>query len=592
MKRFLGLILAVVLTMSLIPVRVQAKTGGKLVALTFDDGPDSKYTKQLLDGLKERNVPVTFFVLGKNAKSNRQLIKRAYEEGHEIASHTWNHPNLTKCNDSEIKNQIEDTFEELDRACGNEADYLVRPPYGSTNQRVRNAINAPLVCWSVDPEDWSLRNAGKVRRKIVADAYDGCIILCHDIHKTTIPGALGAIDDLMDLGYEFVTVSELYRRRGRQLEPHILYYNSNKNGTDYGPIPTPQITVSGDASGRNTVTITCTDKKVPLYYTLDGSYPNQDAKRYTGPFTVSYGTKITAVAAYKLNGSRSKLSVKTADSIRIVAPAITLDNNRRVVMSTPTVGSKIYYTTNNTKPGTGSHRYSGAATIPGPHHLRAVTIHEKGVSAETRAFVSREGNLYYDMHDGQWFYDAMDWAYRNGVIHGTADYTMDPDGVVTRGMLVTFLYRFSGYRLGKDWKKTNLFTDVKQNQYYAEAIEWAYRNKIVDGYSKNTFGPGDLVTRQQMCKIVNAFLTWSRTPLLPGESCQGMFEDYRQVASWAVESVNAMVSAGLIEGDGARLKPNDSTSRAEFCTVLARVSSYINNYTAPKSKLAEFSEPV
>ena len=578
MKRILAFLLAIVLAVSLLPVRAEAKTGGKLVALTFDDGPSSKYTKQLLDGLKERGVPVTFFLLGENAKVNRSIVKRAYEEGHEIACHTWDHPNLTKLSASAIKKQIEDTFEELDRACGNEADYLVRPPYGSTNQKVRDAIDVPLIYWSVDSEDWSLLNTEKVRKKIVADTYDGCIILCHDIHKTTIPAALGAIDDLQDQGYEFVTVSELFRRRGREMEAHKLHYNSKKNGTDYGPIPAPKISVSGDANGTNTVTITCSDKKVPLYYTLDGSYPNQDAKRYTGPFTVPYGTKVTAVAAYKLNGSRSKLTVKTADSIRIVAPTITLDNSGRVVMTTPTVNSTIYYTTNNTKPGTGSQRYSGPMSITGPCHLRAVTVHSKGASAETKAFLSGEGNLYYDMYEGQWFYDSMDWAYRNGILNGTAPYTMDPSGTVSRGMLVTLLYRFSGDSLESGWERTNGFADVNQSYYYAEAIEWAYRNHIVDGYAEDAFGPDDLVTRQQMCKIVDAFLAWMETPLQPGESCEGMFADYDQVADWAVESVNAMVCAGLIQGDGVNLNPNDGTNRAQFCVVLTRLVEYIDNY--------------
>ena len=136
MKRFLSLLLAVVLVLTLLPalsLRAEAKTGGKLIALTFDDGPSSKYTKQLLDGLKERGVPVTFFMLGEKAANNRKLVKRAYEEGHEIACHTWDHPNLNNCSESKIKKQMEDTYEELDRACGDEADYLVRPPYGNAN---------------------------------------------------------------------------------------------------------------------------------------------------------------------------------------------------------------------------------------------------------------------------------------------------------------------------------------------------------------------------------------------------------------------------------------------------------------------------
>lgn len=578
MKRMISMLLAFVLAATLLPVRAQAKTGGKLVALTFDDGPSSKYTAQLLDGLKERGVPVTFFILGQNGKNNRSLIKRAYEEGHEIACHSWSHPNLTECSTSKIKKEMEDTFEELDRACGDEADYLVRPPYGSTNQKVRDAIDAPLVHWSVDSEDWSLLNTTKVRKKIVAETYDGSIILCHDIHKTTIPAALGAIDDLQALGYEFVTVSELYRRRGRELKDHERHYNSNKNGIDYGPIPAPSISVTGDAEGINTVTITCSDKNVPLYYTTDGSYPNQDAKRYTGPFKVSRGTQITAVAAYKLNGSRSALTKKTANAIRIVAPTITLNDYGAVVMTTPTAGAQIRYTVDNTKPTAGSLRYTGPEILDGGCFLRAVTVHEAGTSSETKAYLSACGELYYDIYEGQWFFDAMNWAHRMEILNGTAPYTMDPSGAVTRGMLVTLLYRFSGDSLEGNWDRTNGFKDVNQKYYYAEAIEWAYRNKIVDGYSATAFGPDDLVTRQQMCKIVSAYLAWMETPLAPGESCRDDFDDYDEVAAWAVESVDAMVAAGLIQGDGSALNPNDGANRAQFCVVLIRMVEYIDNY--------------
>ena len=581
MKRMLSLLLAVVLVLTLIPgvpLRAEAKTGGRLVALTFDDGPSNKYTVQLLEGLKSRGVPVTFFMLGERAAVNRSIVKQAYEDGHEIACHSWDHPNLTSCSESEIKKQMEDTFEVLDLSCGDEADYLVRPPYGSTNEKVRAAIDAPLIYWSVDSEDWSLLNTEKVRKKIVADTYDGCIILCHDIHKTTIPAALQAIDELMDLGYEFVTVSELYRRRGRELQDHKLHYNSNKNGVDYGPIPAPSISVTGDAKGVNTVTLSCKDKNVPLYYTLDGSYPNQNAKRYTGPFTVPYGTTVTAVAAYKLNGSRSGLTVKKAEAIRIVEPTITLDGDGAVVMTTPTVGAKICFTVDDTKATADSLLYTCPEQIGGGCFLRAVTVHEKGVSAETKVYLSEDGELYYDIYEGQWFYDAMHWAHVSGILNGTAPYVMSPSGGVTRGMLVTLLYRFSGDSLGKGWERTNRFADVNQSVYYAEAIEWAYRNQIVDGYGPSAFGPDDSVTRQQMCKIVASYLTWNQTPLAPGESCEGVFADYADIAPWAMESLEAMVSAGLIQGDGTNMNPNDGANRAQFCVLLSRLADYIENY--------------
>ena len=104
MKRMLSLLLAVVLVLTLIPgvpLRAEAKTGGRLVALTFDDGPSNKYTVQLLEGLKSRGVPVTFFMLGERAAVTRSIVKQAYEDGHEIACHSWDHPNLTSCSESE-----------------------------------------------------------------------------------------------------------------------------------------------------------------------------------------------------------------------------------------------------------------------------------------------------------------------------------------------------------------------------------------------------------------------------------------------------------------------------------------------------------
>ena len=600
MKRILSFLLAVTLVVSLFPAlpqRAEAATGGKLIALTFDDGPSSKYTAQLLDGLKERGVPVTFFMLGERANSNRSLVKRAYEEGHEIACHSWSHPDLTGCSTSEIKKEMEETMEALDRACGDEADYLVRPPYGSTNDKVLKAIDAPLIYWSVDSLDWSLLNTAKVRKKIVNEAYDGAIILCHDIHKTTIPAALGAIDDLLELGYEFVTVSELYRRRGRELEDHKLHYNSKKNGVDYGPIPAPQISFQGDAKGVNTVTLTCSDKNVPLYYTLDGSYPNQDAKRYTGPFTVPYGTTVTAVAAYKLNGSRSALTVRTADRWAIVSPTITSAGFDTVTMETPTTGGKIYYTVDGSAPSAKSIPYTGSVRLDGPCTIRAITVHEKGTSVESKAYLGTEGSLFYDMWYGQWYFEAMEWAYEMGYINGIAPYTMFPGGEVTRGMLVTILYRYSGLPLEPGWERTNTFRDVNQSYYYAEAIEWAFRHGVVDGYSPTAFGPDDKVTRQQMCKIVASFLKLIEMPLPMGESCEGVFEDYAEIAPWALESVEGMVATGLIQGDGTNMNPNDGANRAQFCVILLRLNQYQEEYwekwapTDPEPSEPEPSEP-
>jgi len=581
MKRMIALLLAFVLAASLLPalpLRAKAETGGKLIALTFDDGPSGKYTGQLLDGLKERGVKVTFFMLGEMAGYNRRLVKRVYQEGHEIGCHTWNHKNLTKCTPEEILSELQTTFAELDRACGAGTEYLVRPPYGSVNDLVLETIDAPLVHWSLDSEDWSLLDTDLVRDKIISEVYDGCIILCHDIHKTSIPAALEVIDELTEEGYEFVTVSELFRRRGRELTAHKVHYFSRKNGIDYGPIPAPVLRFRGDTDGTNTVTITCEDSEVPLYYTLDGSYPNQQATRYTGPFTVPYGTTVTAVAAYKLNGSRSELTAAVADAIRIVAPRITQDADGAVEITTPTVGCEIYYTLDDTPADDLDYWYTGPEYLFGPCWLRAVAVHDKGISAETRVYLSEYGDVYYDLFGEEWYYEAMDWAHQNGIINGTGAYTMDPSGGLTRGMLVTMLYRFCYEDLGENWEQTSGFADVDRNNYYAAPIEWAYRNGIVNGYSSAWFGPDDQVTRQQMCKIVAAFLNWHGMPLKDGAGSAQAFYDSDMIAPWALESVENMIAEGLILGDGDRVDPEGGANRAQICVLLLRLQEYMDHH--------------
>ncbi len=592
MKRILSLLLAAVLVLTLLPwqnMTAQARTGGKLVALTFDDGPSASLTKQLLDGLKERGVPVTFFMLGQNTVSNRSLVKRAYREGHEIATHTWDHTNLNTLTPAEIQDQLHKSLTELERATGTGADFLVRPPYGSANDEVKAVVNYPIIHWSVDSLDWDLRNTAKVRRKIVSEAYDGSIILCHDIHKTTIPAALGAIDDLMDLGYEFVTVSELFRRRGYSLDDHVMYYNAKRNGIDKGPIPAPEITCSV-RWGTPTVTITCDDPDVPIYYTLDGSYPNQEATLYTGPFTVDYFTQITAVAAYKLNGSRSENTVFTPEEYPVVEPTIMLNDTGAVVMQTSTPDARIYYTVDGSAPTERSMLYRGPEYLMGDCHIRAMAVHNTaGNSLESRAYLSCCGELYYDIYAGQWFYESMDWAHRMGLLNGVCAYTMDPAGTVTRGMMTTLLYRFSGESLGENWERTNTFVDVNQKFYYAEAIEWASRNGIIQGYSHALFGPDDVVTREQMCKLVNSFLKYMEMELKEGPSCDAIFRDYDDVADWAVEDVEAMVAAGLIQGIGENMVPKGQSNRAQMCVLLLRVRDYIENYEFPEEP--EPSEP-
>lgn len=203
--------------------------GAKLLAITFDDGP-GKYTGALLDGLAERGVHATFFVNGVNASGWPETLKRIVNEGHQLANHTYNHKNLNTCSAQTVAYEIS-AVQALITAAGGDENAYIRAPYGNANKTVKSVVTAPLIYWSVDPEDWKYRNAETVRSNIEAGVFDGAIILVHDIYKTSVDGALAAIDDLLAEGYEFVTVQDLLLRRGRNRpEAATVYYSAKNNG--------------------------------------------------------------------------------------------------------------------------------------------------------------------------------------------------------------------------------------------------------------------------------------------------------------------------------------------------------------------------
>ena len=211
-------------------------TGSKLIALTFDDGP-GKYTPQLLDAFAEKGVKATFFVVGPNAERYPEIIRRQYNEGHQIANHTWNHPQLTKLSVVKIQEELYSTENAIDKALGFDIGRLMlRPPYGDHNATVRSAANVPIIYWSVDTLDWKNKNATTVKNRIINGAKDGAILLLHDIHSTTVQGTIAAIDELKRQGYTFVTVAELFSRKGITMENGVLYKSAPANGVDLGPV--------------------------------------------------------------------------------------------------------------------------------------------------------------------------------------------------------------------------------------------------------------------------------------------------------------------------------------------------------------------
>lgn len=195
------------------------------VALTFDDGPYDKVTPRLLDGLRERGVKVTFFVLGSRLKGREHILARAAEEGHQIANHSYSHSNFTKLSADEIAREIGNTADEAEAACG-QRPWLVRPPYGAVNKKVKEAVSEPFIMWSVDPEDWKYRDAQTVYNTVMESVEDGDIILLHDAYESSMEAALLIIDALSERGYDFVTVEELFAESGIELEGGRSYFSA------------------------------------------------------------------------------------------------------------------------------------------------------------------------------------------------------------------------------------------------------------------------------------------------------------------------------------------------------------------------------
>ena len=203
---------------------VQAEKNKKVVALTFDDGPDGNTTPQALDILAKYKIKATFFVQGKNIAGNEAILKRMQAEGHEVGNHSWNHPVLTQLSLEDAKKQITDTEDAIKNVLG-KSSKLMRPPYGAISDDIRNSLDLSFILWDVDSLDWKSKNEASIFTEIQHQTSDGAIILLHDIHQPSVNSLPKVIEYLQEQGYSFVTVSELLNTR---LKPHEIYYSRNQ----------------------------------------------------------------------------------------------------------------------------------------------------------------------------------------------------------------------------------------------------------------------------------------------------------------------------------------------------------------------------
>ena len=193
----------------------------KMIALTFDDGPNYN-TSKIIDVLNKYDIKATFFVLGSRAINNKDILKKMADSGMEIGNHTYNHLLLTKYDENKIRSEIEDTSEVIYSAT-KKRPKLLRPSYGSVNNKIKKVANMPIIIWDIDTLDWKYHNSKRITSRVVNKVRDGDIILMHDIYSASLNALSNIIPILQDNGYEFVTIDELFYYKGISLENGKVY---------------------------------------------------------------------------------------------------------------------------------------------------------------------------------------------------------------------------------------------------------------------------------------------------------------------------------------------------------------------------------
>ncbi|WP_232824213.1 MULTISPECIES: polysaccharide deacetylase family protein [Paraliobacillus] len=188
------------------------------IALTFDDGPDPRFTPQILDVLQGYNVKATFFLMGARAKAYPELVQRIIAEGHIIGNHTYWHPNLVEEGDiPTLENEVNRTEATLTEQIGYRTK-LFRAPYGFLNNELVEKLedmNYSVIGWSVDSLDWQEAAPEVITYNVLSNIHPGAIVLMHDgadsegDRTNTIEALRQLIPTLKDEGMEFVTVPVL-----------------------------------------------------------------------------------------------------------------------------------------------------------------------------------------------------------------------------------------------------------------------------------------------------------------------------------------------------------------------------------------------
>jgi hypothetical protein len=386
---------------------------------------------------------------------------------------------------------------------------------------------------------------------------------------------------------------------------------------------TADMPIANPASGTTfigslTVTMSTPTEGADIYYTTDGSAPFPETGiLYTEPISITATTTIKAIS-WKSNmfGSLAatftytKLDVLEKAAMPTANPATgtTFTSSLTVTLSTSTEGAKIYYVTDgSTLTAETSTLYTTPITITSSTTVKAIAckdgMEDSNIATFTYTLTQGSGNSgspsttppkvetipetvpetipdteqtpqtgwwnnpYTDVADNDWFYEAVRFVSEKKLMLGTSANKFSPNVTMTRAMLVTVLYRLDG----EPTVSGNIpFLDVKSGEWYSNAILWAAKSGIVDGYGNNKFGLNDPVTREQAVTILFRYAK-SKGLDISAAADLSKFVDMKDISDWALDAMKWAISAGIIEGrPGNKIAPSDTSTRAELATIFKR----------------------
>ena len=194
------------------------------VSFTFDDGPNGKKTQELIDALEDYKMSATFFMVANKLSADSETVKKVYNSHSEIGYHSLYHESLPNQTTSIIQDEFIKASSLLYNITGSYFK-MTRPPYGAFNQRILDATENVFVMWNLDTNDWRYKDPEYIKKYVLDNLVDGSIILFHDSYQTSVDAAKELMETLYLMDVQVLSVSELAKLKGVELQNHEVYYD-------------------------------------------------------------------------------------------------------------------------------------------------------------------------------------------------------------------------------------------------------------------------------------------------------------------------------------------------------------------------------